>query len=227
MRTSGEQLTFIDGPDLSGIGLTMGEPELILSQMGYHCIMGVDEVGRGPLAGNVVSAAVVLPAPLPAPLRLLDDSKKLSSKKRESLFKVIMDHALAIGLAEVEPCEIDRINILQATFKAMRQSVSIAAQRLSTAVDILLVDGKHKVPGVGMKQTSLINGDARSYAVAAASIVAKVTRDQQMRVAHAKYPQYGFDRHKGYGTEAHRIALAQYGPSPLHRRSFKWRAVQS
>lgn len=204
----------------------MGEPEQVLSQLGYHSIMGVDEVGRGPLAGNVVAAAVVLPVPLPAPLRILDDSKKLSSKKRDSLFKLITDHALAIGLGEVHPPEIDRINILQATFKAMRESVSIAAQQLSSAVDILLVDGNQKVPGVKMKQTCLIKGDARSYAVAAASIVAKVTRDHQMRVAHATYPQYGFDRHKGYGTEAHRIALAQHGPSPLHRRSFKWRAVQ-
>lgn len=205
----------------------MGEPELVLSQLGYDSIMGVDEVGRGPLAGNVVAAAVVLPVPLPASLCMLNDSKKLSSKKRDSLFQLITEHALAIGLGEVEPPEIDRINILQATFIAMRESVLIAAQQLPSAVDILLVDGKHKVPGLEMKQTSLIKGDARSYAVAAASIVAKVTRDQQMRVAHSNYPQYGFDRHKGYGTEAHRIALSQYGPSPLHRRSFKWRAVQS
>ena len=204
----------------------MGAPERLLSHMGYSSIMGVDEVGRGPLAGNVVAAAVVFPRVLPSALSSLTDSKKLSESKRMSLIPHILDTALTYGVGWASPAEIDRVNILQATFIAMRRAVYRAVQRAHTKPDIVLVDGNHLIPELIHPQATLVKGDARSYAIAAASVLAKVTRDREMVLAERIYPGYGFARHKGYGTLAHRRALTEHGPTPIHRRSFKWESVK-
>ena len=174
-------------------------------------VAGMDEVGRGPLAGNVVTACVVMP---PEPLILwIDDSKKLSESRREKVFGEIMDAALYVGIGQVSPREIDDINILQATRKAMR----MAAEQVPA--DVFLIDA---VTGLGLKgrEVPIIKGDANSYSIAAASIVAKVIRDRQMRELDALYPEYGFARNKGYGTKEHTEALRKYGPCPEHRRTF-------
>lgn len=174
-------------------------------------VAGMDEAGRGPLAGDVVTACVVMPA---EPLILwVDDSKKLSESRREKVYREIMDLALYVGVGRCSPEEIDRINILEATRKAMREA---AAQ---VPADLFLIDA---VTGLGLsgREVPLIKGDASSYAIAAASIVAKVTRDREMREMDLKYPQYGFARNKGYGTAEHIAALREFGPCPLHRRSF-------
>lgn len=174
-------------------------------------VAGIDEVGRGPLAGNVVTACVVMPAEPVLPW--VDDSKKLSETRREKVFQEIMDIALYVGIGQVSPEEIDRINILEATKKAMREA---AAQ---VPADIFLIDA---VTGLGLngQEVPIIKGDATSYAIAAASIVAKVTRDRQMQELDKLYPQYGFARNKGYGTVEHVAALKEYGPCPAHRRTF-------
>ena len=174
-------------------------------------VAGIDEVGRGPLAGNVVTACVIMPD---NPLIIwIDDSKKLSESRREKVFDEIMDVALYVGIGQVSPSEIDAINILQATKKAMR----IAAEHAPAG--IFLIDA---VSGLGLsgQEVSIIKGDAKSYSIAAASIIAKVTRDRQMRILNEKYPQYGFSRNKGYGTREHIEALKKFGPCPEHRRSF-------
>ena len=174
-------------------------------------VAGMDEVGRGPLAGNVVTACVVMPE---EPLILwVDDSKKLSESRREKVFSEIMEHALYIGIGQVGPEEIDRINILQATKAAMR----IAAENVPA--DCFLIDAVTKL-GLKGKEIPIIKGDATSYSIAAASIVAKVTRDRQMAEADRLYPEYGFARNKGYGTKEHIEALKKYGPCPIHRKSF-------
>lgn len=174
-------------------------------------VAGIDEVGRGPLAGNVVTACVVMPAEPVLPW--VDDSKKLSETRREKVFQEIMDIALYVGIGQVSPEEIDRINILEATKKAMREA---AAQ---VPADIFLIDA---VTGLGLngQEVPIIKGDATSYAIAAASIVAKVTRDRQMQELDKLYPQYGFARNKGYGTAEHVAALKEYGPCPAHRHTF-------
>ena len=174
-------------------------------------VAGIDEVGRGPLAGNVVTACVVMPAEPVLPW--VDDSKKLSETRREKVFQEIMDIALYVGIGQVSPEEIDRINILEATKKAMREA---AAQ---VPADVFLIDA---VTGLGLngQEVPIIKGDATSYAIAAASIVAKVTRDRQMQELDKLYPQYGFARNKGYGTAEHVAALKEYGPCPAHRRTF-------
>ena len=174
-------------------------------------VAGIDEVGRGPLAGNVVTACVVMPNEPVLPW--IDDSKKLSEARREKVFQVILDIALYIGVGQVTPEEIDRINILEATKKAMRDA---AAQ---VPADIFLIDA---VTGLGLngREVPIIKGDATSYAIAAASIVAKVTRDRQMIELDKLYPEYGFARNKGYGTPEHIAALKAMGPCPAHRRSF-------
>jgi len=174
-------------------------------------IAGMDEVGRGPLAGNVVTACVVMPEE-PAIL-WVDDSKKLSESRREKVFNEIMEHALYVGIGEVIPEEIDRINILEATRKAMREA---AAQ---VPADIFLIDAVTKL-GLNGQEIAVIKGDASSYNIAAASIVAKVTRDRQMIELDRLYPEYGFARNKGYGTKEHIEALKRIGPCPVHRRSF-------
>lgn len=174
-------------------------------------VAGIDEVGRGPLAGNVVTACVVMP---PDPLILwIDDSKKLSESRREKVYQEIVDHALYIGIGQIGPEEIDEINILQATRKAMR----MAAEQVPA--DIFLIDAVSAL-GLKGKEIPIIKGDASSYSIAAASIVAKVVRDRQMRELDALYPRYGFARNKGYGTKEHIEALREYGPCPVHRKSF-------
>lgn len=174
-------------------------------------VAGIDEVGRGPLAGNVVTACVVMPKePL---LPWVDDSKKLSEARREKVFQEIMDIALYVGIGQATPGEIDEINILEATKKAMREA---AAQ---VPADVFLIDA---VTGLGLngREVPIIKGDATSYAIAAASIVAKVTRDRQLIELDKQYPEYGFARNKGYGTAEHIAALKTMGPCPAHRRSF-------
>ena len=180
-------------------------------QSGGIVIAGMDEVGRGPLAGNVVTACVVMPED---PLILwIDDSKKLSESRREKVFEEIMSNALYIGIGEVSPNEIDEINILQATRKAMRDAAS------SVPADVFLIDAVTKL-GLKGKEVPIIKGDATSYSIAAASIVAKVTRDRQMIELDKMYPEYGFARNKGYGTKEHIDALKRIGPCPVHRKSF-------
>ncbi len=174
-------------------------------------VAGIDEVGRGPLAGNVVTACVVMPAEPVLPW--IDDSKKLSEARREKVYQEIMDIALYVGVGQATPEEIDEINILEATKKAMREA---AAQ---VPADIFLIDA---VTGLGLngQEVPIIKGDATSYAIAAASIVAKVTRDRQLIELDKLYPEYGFARNKGYGTAEHIAALKSIGPCPAHRRSF-------
>ena len=174
-------------------------------------VAGMDEVGRGPLAGNVVTACVVMPDEPVIPW--IDDSKKLSESRREKLFEEIMKYALYVGIGEVSPAEIDEINILQATKKAMRIAAS------SVPADIFLIDAVTEL-GLKGREIPVIKGDASSYSIAAASIIAKVTRDRQMIEMDTVYPQYGFAKNKGYGTREHIEALKKYGPCPAHRRTF-------
>ena len=174
-------------------------------------VAGMDEVGRGPLAGNVVTACVVMPEdPL---IVWIDDSKKLSESRREKVYEDILANALYVGIGEVSPEEIDRINILQATRKAMRA----AAEKVPA--NIFLIDAVTNL-GLNGKEVPIIKGDATSYSIAAASIVAKVTRDRQMIELDKIYPEYGFARNKGYGTKEHIEALKRIGPCPIHRKSF-------
>jgi len=179
----------------------------------YELICGVDEVGRGPLAGPVFTAAVILPKD--CEILYLNDSKKLSEKKREELFLEISEKALAIGIGSCTPEEIDVLNIKQATRKAMLQAV----QNLELQPGIVLVDAE-TITGLEIRQVPIIKGDAKSVSIAAASIIAKVTRDHLMEEYDKIYPQYGFASNKGYGSAAHMEALRQFGPCPIHRRSF-------
>jgi len=181
--------------------------------LGYRRVAGVDEAGRGPLAGPVVAAAVILPADFDLPG--LDDSKKVPPALRERLFAGIRQQA-TVGLGIVEAAEIDTLNILQATLKAM----TLAVRRLRLPPDYLLVDGITAVP-LPLPQKTLKQGDSRSSSIAAASIVAKVVRDRLMVAYDRRYPGYGFAGHKGYGSAAHLAAIARLGPSPLHRRTFR------
>lgn len=175
---------------------------------------GVDEAGRGPLAGPVVSAAVILPSVFP--VDGVADSKKLTPARRDGLFGEIRRHALCVAVGVVDAEEIDRINILQAALKSM----AVAVDGLARAADFLLVDGNRAVPHECPQET-IVGGDGRSISIAAASIVAKVTRDRMMAEYDAHYPEYGFAKHKGYGTAAHREAIRRSGPCPIHRRTFK------
>ncbi len=183
-------------------------------QQGTALLCGVDEAGRGPLAGPVFAAAVVFdPARIPEGL---NDSKKLSEKKREALFNEICEQALAFGIAEATVEEIEEHNILQATFMAMRRAVA----KLSVQPQLILVDGNRIPDGLTAPAQYVIKGDALSASIAAASILAKVSRDRVMLQLAEQYPQYEFTKHKGYGTALHYERLAQYGVSPIHRRSF-------
>lgn len=186
-----------------GVGLTEGK-----------LIAGVDEVGRGPLAGPVVAAAVVFPLGVFIPG--VTDSKQLTARQRQALFPIVKKKALAFGLGLVWPDEIDRINILQASLKAMADAVS----RLPLTPDLILVDGDRPLPGFA-PQRCLIGGDRLSHAIGAASVLAKVIRDKLMESWHFRFPQYHFYRNKGYGTREHLEALRRFGPCPLHRLSFR------
>lgn len=180
---------------------------------GYAFIAGIDEAGRGPLAGPVVAAAVILPAGVT--IAGVDDSKKLSPDKREILFDIIMTHALSVGVGLMSPADIDKINILQATRRAMLAAV----HNLSQPPDYLLIDGISTIEST-IPQKTIKKGDSLSLSIAAASIIAKVTRDRIMVEMAGKYPGYGFAGHKGYGSAAHMDAIKRLGPSPIHRMTF-------
>ncbi len=182
---------------------------------GFTYIAGVDEAGRGPLAGPVVAAAVILPRGAKELLEGVDDSKKLSLKKREELYPLIRTHSLAVGVGMVEALEIDELNIYQAGLKAF----SLAVKSLGIPPDFVLTDA-YRAPGLTCPQLPVVRGDSLSLSIAAASIVAKVTRDRIMDDLDRAYPQYGFSQNKGYPTREHRKALRQYGPCPWHRKSF-------
>ena len=179
----------------------------------YACICGIDEVGRGPLAGPVVAGAVILPKD--CNILYINDSKKLTEKKREELYDVIMEKAVAVGIGMAGPQRIDEINILQATYEAMREAIG----KLTVTPDLLLNDAV-TIPGVDIRQVPIIKGDAKSISIGAASIVAKVTRDRLMVEYDKVMPEYGFSSNKGYGSATHIEALKKYGPSPIHRKSF-------
>jgi ribonuclease HII len=174
---------------------------------------GIDEAGRGPLAGPVVAAAVILP--VDCEILYINDSKKLSQARREELYPLIMEQAVSVGVGIESPEVIDEINILQATYRAMRQAVS----QLNPKPEILLNDAV-KIPELPYEQKAIIHGDACCYSIAAASIIAKVTRDRMMCEYDKLYPEYGFATHKGYGSKAHIQALQEFGPCPIHRKSF-------
>ena len=180
-------------------------------------ICGVDEAGRGPLVGSVVAGAVVLDPN--QPIIGLRDSKKLSPARREQLYAEIMQKAQAWGVGQASPSEIDTLNILQATMLAMRRAIEALSERLGEWPSKALIDG-NRCPILPIASEAIIKGDAKEPAISAASIIAKVTRDQQMQVLHAQYPQYGFNQHMGYPTEAHMQALKQFGPCEEHRRTF-------
>ena len=182
-------------------------------EQGFSAVCGIDEAGRGPLAGPVCAAAVILPPDCDIPG--LNDSKKLSEKKREALFPVIQEKALAFGVGWATAEEIDRVNILQATFLAMARAV----EALPAPADYALVDG-NRMPPLPIPGETIVKGDATSASIAAASILAKVSRDRLLRRLDEEHPEYGFAKHKGYGTQAHYVAIRKYGLLPEHRRSF-------
>lgn len=186
----------------------------------YQYICGIDEVGRGPLAGPVVACAVILPKD--CKILYLNDSKQLSEKKREALYDIIMKEAVAVGIGSVAPERIDEINILQATYEAMREAI----QKLTVKPDILLNDAV-TIPQVDIPQVPIIKGDAQSISIAAASIVAKVTRDRLMVEYDKSMPEYHFASNKGYGAAAHIEAIKKYGASPIHRKTFIGNFIRS
>ena len=193
--------------------VNMWEIENSLHEKGYRVICGVDEAGRGPLAGPVCAAAVILPDGIEIPG--LTDSKKLTDKKRRELFPVIKDQAVAYGIAFASHEEIDEINILQATYLAMERALA----QLSVKPDIAMIDG-NRAKNFGLPVQTVVKGDSLSANIAAASILAKVSRDDLMLELAGKYPEYRFEVHKGYGTKAHYEALRAYGASPVHRKTF-------
>lgn len=182
-------------------------------EKGYHIICGVDEAGRGPLAGPVTAAAVILPDGYEIPG--LNDSKQLTDKKRRELYPIIKEEALAYGIAFVDEKVIDEVNILNATFMAMKQAID----QLSTKPDLALIDG-NRVTDFGVEAVPVVKGDAKVASIAAASILAKVARDDYMEAMDEQYPEYGFAVHKGYGTKRHYAAITEHGMSPIHRRTF-------
>lgn len=180
---------------------------------GYKSVCGVDEAGRGPLAGSVCAAAVILPEGVI--IDGVNDSKKLSEKKRESLFDVIREQALSYSIAYATVDEIEEINILNATMLAMRRAID----SLDIKADYAMIDG-NKIPPLDIDAECIVKGDAKSMSIACASILAKVSRDRLLYKYAEEYPMYGFDKHKGYGTKVHREAILKYGPCPYHRKSF-------
>jgi ribonuclease HII len=199
------------------------DKEKTLFAAGLGLIAGVDEAGRGPLAGPVVAAAVSLRADFLAdPIKLeklkaVNDSKKLTAKKREELFEIIKAECFEFGVGICDHETIDRINILQATFLAMKMAVG----QLKSKPDYALIDGKFIIPNSSLAQEAVIDGDAKVFSIAAASIIAKVTRDRIMDELDKKYPNYGFAKHAGYGTKMHMEAIKQFGPCPIHRQTFE------
>lgn len=193
--------------------LAMREYENSLLKKGYRLIAGVDEAGRGPLAGPVYAAAVILPDD--AIIKGINDSKKLTEKRREELFEEITEKAVAYNVCAADEKRIDKINILNATFEAMNGAVS----GLSAVPDYVIIDG-NRIKGMTVPHETIVKGDAKSISIAAASILAKVSRDRFISEMAKKYPQYGFEKHKGYGTKAHTDAILKYGPCEIHRRSF-------
>ena len=191
----------------------MWEIETEYYDKGFQLICGVDEAGRGPLAGPVCAAAVILPRDIEIPG--LDDSKKLTDKRRRELYPLIKENAIAYAISMVDHAKIDEINILQATLLAMEQAIA----QLPVKPDLALIDGNRE-KDFGVPCKTVIHGDSLSASIAAASILAKVTRDDHMLQMGQTYPQYGFEVHKGYGTKAHYAALTQHGPSPIHRATF-------
>lgn len=185
-----------------------------LRNKGYKYICGIDEAGRGPLAGPVVVASVIMPAN--SIIEGINDSKKVSEKKREKLYDLILEEAISYGVGIIGQDEIDEINILNATKKGLTMSL----QELTQKPDLIIVDALTHIDTLGIPYESIIKGDAKCYSISAASIIAKVTRDRIMREWDKVYPQYGFAQHKGYGTSAHINAIKEFGPCPLHRRSF-------
>lgn len=183
-------------------------------QNGYKIIAGIDEAGRGPLAGPVVSASVVFPPGFSDPD--ITDSKKLSPKKRELLYSRITEYALFLSTGIVDNIEIDKVNILRASLNSMK----ISCESLLVSPDFLLIDGKFEID-TDIPQKAIIRGDSKSISIAAASIIAKVTRDRLMLEFDKQYPEYGFARHKGYPTKAHKQAILRYGATPIHRKTFK------
>jgi len=203
------QRTLFETPPVDGLAF-----DNAIRRRGFRLVAGVDEAGRGPLAGPVVAAAVILPENTPLPG--VTDSKKVTPRRREELAAVIRDQAVAVSVGCAEPEEIDRTGILRATFSAMVRAI----QGLEVSPDFVLLDGPYTLP-LAVPQRGVIQGDARSLSIAAASIIAKVHRDRLMDDYHNLYPAYGFHRHKGYPTAEHREALRRFGPCPIHRRSFQ------
>lgn len=191
----------------------MWEIEERYYSQGMRLVCGVDEAGRGPLAGPVCAAAVILPEHISIPG--LNDSKKLTDKKRRELFPIIKENAICYAIAIADEKEIDDINILQATFLAMERAIN----QLEKKPDITLIDG-NRAKDFGVPVETVVHGDSLSASIAAASVLAKVTRDDFMLQMSEKYPEYGFDVHKGYGTKAHYVALEKFGPCPIHRMTF-------
>ena len=189
-----------------------------LQEQGFAAVAGVDEAGRGPLAGPVVAGCVILPDHCSS--SRFKDSKKLSAARRETLFSHLHDIDAAIGIGSASPEEIDQINILQASLLAMRRAVQDCAGRSARPSEFLLIDGTFTI-AMDIPQQALVKGESRSASIAAASIIAKVSRDRIMTKYHEQYPEYNLAQHKGYPTKAHRRAIAEHGPSPIHRRTFK------
>jgi len=194
--------------------LLLKENENELRKKGFQHVCGIDEAGRGPLAGPVVVASVIMPAD--SMIEGVNDSKKVSEKKREKIYQQILDEAISYGIAIIGQDEIDEINILNATKKGL----TVSLKELSQKPDLILVDALNGIDTLGIPYDSIIKGDAKCYSIAAASIIAKVTRDRIMREWDKVYPEYGFEKHKGYGTGAHIQAIKEYGLCPIHRKSF-------
>ena len=194
--------------------ILLKEQENELRKKGFNTICGIDEAGRGPLAGPVVVACVIMPAD--SMIEGVNDSKKISEKKREKLYDQILEEAISYGVGIVGQDEIDEINILNATKKGLTMSL----QELTVKPDLIIVDALIQIDTLGITYESIIKGDAKCYSIAAASIIAKVTRDRIMREWDKVYPEYGFEKHKGYGTAAHIAAIKEYGLCPIHRKSF-------
>jgi len=188
---------------------------------GFTHIAGIDEAGRGPLAGPVFAAAVILPKN--TSIRKLNDSKILTPSIRESLYKTLLRNNISIGIGIATPSEIDKLNILNATFLAMKRAVG----NLLVMPDYLLIDGNKTIPGINIKQKAIVKGDSKCVCISAASIIAKVSRDKYMEEIHKKYSKYGFNQHKGYGTKEHFFAIKNFGICPEHRKTFLKKFVQS